>query len=130
MRNIWIKVFKIGPIKICGRQLLKNLNWMACLRRPYSKFIKGCLPQILLGPFLKTLTQMWFWAHNISVLLLDRLTISRTSFQVLIILLLIKMNICGACIVQQGSNMFLRGLQKLNFPVNDLYCFCMIMSFA
>ena len=29
-----------------------------CLRRPYHfKFFKGCLPQILLGPFLNTLTQ-------------------------------------------------------------------------
>ena len=29
------------------------------LTRPYSfKFFKGCLPQILLGPFLNTLTQM------------------------------------------------------------------------
>ena len=31
------KVFKIGPSDICGRQPLKN---------------EGCLPQILLGPFL------------------------------------------------------------------------------
>ena len=32
-----------------------------CLGRPYHfKFFKGCLPQILLGPFLNTLTQMIF----------------------------------------------------------------------
>ena len=32
---------------------------MACLGRPYSfKFLKGCLPQILLGPFLNILSQM------------------------------------------------------------------------
>ena len=43
--NIWGKVFKNGPIEICGRQPLKNLH-------------KGCLPQILLGPFLNTLTQL------------------------------------------------------------------------
>ena len=32
---------------------------MVCLGRPYRfKFFKGCLPQILLGLFLNTLTQM------------------------------------------------------------------------
>ena len=32
---------------------------MVCLNRPYPfKFLKGCLPQILLGPFLNTLSQM------------------------------------------------------------------------
>ena len=32
---------------------------MVCLNRPYPfKFFKGCLPQILLGPFLNTLSQM------------------------------------------------------------------------
>ena len=32
---------------------------MACLSRTYHfKSFKGCLPHILLGPFLKTLTQM------------------------------------------------------------------------
>ena len=40
----WDKVFKNGPSKICGRQPLKKL--------------KGCLPQILLGPFLNTLSQI------------------------------------------------------------------------
>ena len=52
--NIWVKVFKNGPSNICGRQPLKKLKW-----RPYSsKFFKGCLPQILLGPFLITLTHL------------------------------------------------------------------------
>ena len=37
----WDKVFKNGTSKICGRKPLKNL---------------GCLPQILLGPFLNTLS--------------------------------------------------------------------------
>ena len=40
--SIWDKVFKNGPSKICGRQPLS--------------FFKGCLPQILLGPFLNTLS--------------------------------------------------------------------------
>ena len=45
----WVKVFKNGPSKICGRQpfIIKNFKWY-----------QGCLPQILLGPFLKTLTYL------------------------------------------------------------------------
>ena len=49
----WIKVFKNGPSKICGRQPLKNM------KSYHYKFFKGCLPQILLGPFLNALTQMF-----------------------------------------------------------------------
>ena len=51
---IWVKVFKNGPSKICGRQPLKNL------KSYYFKFFKGCLPQLLLGPFLKTLSSIYF----------------------------------------------------------------------
>ena len=52
--------------KIYGRLPLKNLKWyslpretissaMVYLERPcHIKFFKGCLPQILLGPFLNT----------------------------------------------------------------------------
>ena len=47
------KVFKNGPSKICGRQLLKNLK----ASRPLQTF-KGCLPRILLGPFLNTLSNI------------------------------------------------------------------------
>ena len=49
----WDKVFKNGPSEICGRQPLENLKGYGLL-----KFFKGCLPQILLGPFLNTLSQM------------------------------------------------------------------------
>ena len=45
------KVFKTGLSKICGRQPLKNLRGYGLF-----KFFKGCLPHILLGPFLKTLS--------------------------------------------------------------------------
>ena len=32
---------------------------MACLGRPHHyKFFKGCIPQVLLGPFLNTLTHL------------------------------------------------------------------------
>ena len=43
------KVFKNGPSKICGIQPLKSY--------PFKSF-KGCLPQILLGPFMNTLSHM------------------------------------------------------------------------
>ena len=34
---------------------------MVYLSRPYHfKFFKGCLPQILLGPFLNTLSQIFY----------------------------------------------------------------------
>ena len=41
------KVFKNGPSKICGRQLLKT-------------FFKGCLSEMLLDPFLNTRTHLSF----------------------------------------------------------------------
>ena len=36
MTNIWLKVFKNGPSKICGRQLLKNLKWYGLLTQNIS----------------------------------------------------------------------------------------------
>ena len=50
----YFQIFKKGPSKICGRKLLKNLKWYG-LSRP---FFKGCLPRILLDPFLNTLFHM------------------------------------------------------------------------
>ena len=39
--------------------LLKFLSYTVCLGRPYHfKFFKGCFPEILLGPFLNTLTHL------------------------------------------------------------------------
>ena len=46
---------------------------MVCLGRPHQfKFVKGCFAQLLLGPFLNTLSQMylgvkhlwWNWDHS------------------------------------------------------------------
>ena len=55
--HIWVKVFKNGPSKICGRKPVKFWSDTVCLSRPYHfKFFKGCLPQILLGPFLTYIT--------------------------------------------------------------------------
>ena len=58
-RDKWDKAFKNGPSKNYGRQPSKNLK--LCLTRPYSFFIffKGCLPQVFLGPFLNTLSQIY-----------------------------------------------------------------------
>ena len=59
------KAFKNRPSNICGRQPLKNVKWyglskQTTLNRPYHfKFFKGCLPQILLGLFLNTLSHVW-----------------------------------------------------------------------
>ena len=53
------KVFKNRPSKICGNQPLKNLKWYGLPKQTYhSRFFKGCLPQILLGPFLNTLSHI------------------------------------------------------------------------
>ena len=69
--HIWDKVFKNGPSKICGRQPWKNLKGVWSAWQPLKnlkeyglpkadytpfKFFQGCLPQILLGPFLNTLS--------------------------------------------------------------------------
>ena len=54
--NIWDKVFKNGPSKICGRQPLKNLKGHGLYKQIALRMFKGCLPQILLGPFLNALS--------------------------------------------------------------------------
>ena len=70
-KNIWDKVFKNGPDKICGRQPLKNLKEKLkkyALGRPYPfKFFKDCLPQILLCLFLNS------WSHMCMRLMLIKL---------------------------------------------------------
>ena len=54
--NKWVKVFKNGPSKICGRQLLKSLRWYGLPK--HFKIFKGYPSQILLGPFLNTFSHM------------------------------------------------------------------------
>ena len=48
--EIGVKVFKNGPSKLSPRQPLK--------------FFKGCLPKILLGPFLNILTYLFWFFEN------------------------------------------------------------------
>ena len=58
-RDIWDKVFKNEPSKISQRQPLKNLKGYGLLKQTISlQIFKGCLPQILFGPFLNTLSHM------------------------------------------------------------------------
>ena len=59
------KISKNGPNKICGRQSLKNLEGYGLFKGQPFKFFKGCLPQILLGPFLNTLSWMVFLKDTI-----------------------------------------------------------------
>ena len=56
---IWDKVFRNEPSKICGRQPLKYLKGYGLLRQTISlQMFTGCLPQILLGQFFKTLSRI------------------------------------------------------------------------
>ena len=57
--EIWDEVFKNGPSKIYGRQALLQII-IPC----HFKFFKGCLPQILLSPFLNTLFYKHPWWHE------------------------------------------------------------------
>ena len=52
MDSFMRQVFKNGPSKICGRQPLKNLKGYGLLNTVF----KDCLPQILLGAILNTLS--------------------------------------------------------------------------
>ena len=56
--HIWDKVFKNGLSKICGRQPIKYLKEYGLLKQTF-KFFKGCLPNILLGPFSNTLSNIF-----------------------------------------------------------------------
>ena len=59
--NIWVRVFKNGPSKISGRHPLKNLKGYGLPQQTISlQIFKGRLPQILLGPFLNTLSHTIF----------------------------------------------------------------------
>ena len=53
------KYWRMDQIKFVEDSLLKSWRDMVCLSRPYPrKFFKGCLPQILLDPFLNTMAQI------------------------------------------------------------------------
>ena len=57
----WDKAFKNERKKIRRRQPLKNWSGMVCLKQTIRypfRFFKGFLPQVLLGLFLNTLSQI------------------------------------------------------------------------
>ena len=60
---------RMGQVKFMEDSLQKMLRDMICLSRPYPfKFFRDCLSQILLGPFLKTLSQVLLpnpWTLNV-----------------------------------------------------------------
>ena len=52
------KYSRMDQVKFVEDSLRKILSDVVCLGRPYHfRFFKGCLPKILLGPFLNT------WSH-------------------------------------------------------------------
>ena len=53
---MWDKIFKNGTSKICGRQPFKILKWYGLLLVDYTP--EDCLPQILLGAFMNTLSHI------------------------------------------------------------------------
>ena len=53
------KYSRMDQVKFVEDSLYKIRKDMVCLGRPYPfNFFKGCLPQILLGPFLNTLSHI------------------------------------------------------------------------
>ena len=56
LRGKWAKYSRMDQVKFMEDNFLKVWSDIVCLSRPYQfKFFQGCLPQILLGPFLNTL---------------------------------------------------------------------------
>ena len=56
------KSSRMDYIKFVEDSIWKIWRDMVCLRRPYRfKFFKCFLPQVLLGPFLSTLSQIFCW---------------------------------------------------------------------
>ena len=56
------KYSRMEQVKFVEDNLQKIWSDMICLSRPcHFKFFKGCLPQISLGPFLNTLSQIQLW---------------------------------------------------------------------
>ena len=54
------KYSRMDQVIFVENSISKTSREMLCLSRPYPfKFLKGCLPQILLGPLLNTLFHMF-----------------------------------------------------------------------
>ena len=62
---------RMDQLKFVEDSLQKIRSDMVCFGRPYHfKFLKGCLPQILLSPISNTLTHIRLLYHNGTCLLL------------------------------------------------------------
>ena len=78
----WDKVFKNGTSNFCGRQPLKIWRDMVCLNTPYPiKFFKGCLPQVLLGLSLNTLSHFFFYFLFFYFFVVDNFSLLLLTFQ-------------------------------------------------
>ena len=73
-------VGKYGPEKLRIQALFTQwytVDGTVRIKKPWLgrlyhfKFFKGCLPQILLGPFLNTLTHLFFYALHPKILLIQ-----------------------------------------------------------
>ena len=63
--NIWDKVYKNRLSKNCGKLPLKKLKGCGLLKQIIShQIFKGYLPQILLTPFLNTLSHIILTSHS------------------------------------------------------------------
>ena len=63
--NIWDKVYKNRLSKNCGKLPLKKLKACGLLKQIIShQIFKGYLPQILLTPFLNTLSHIILTSHS------------------------------------------------------------------
>ena len=67
LNTIWVKVFKNGPNKICGRQPLKNLKWhgllfkskkLITLKITFALIERDCVPQQQIDK--KNRISIWF----------------------------------------------------------------------
>ena len=72
VKNIFVPITngtrysRIDQEKLVENSLYKIWKDMVCLSTPYhAKRFEGCLPQILLGPFLNILTQMIWQKSNV-----------------------------------------------------------------
>ena len=60
---------RLGEVKCVEDSLWKIWSNLVYLSRPYHfKFFKGCLPQILLGPFLNTLTHIFLHLTKVVII--------------------------------------------------------------
>ena len=73
--NTWI----LENLKKMVSSLSRDIFGAKYLRMDQVKFFRGCLPQILFGPFLNTLSLLWPWGHYILIILKKSFLINSTT---------------------------------------------------